>query len=210
MMNLSDIKGIIEINGESYDPKEVIKALVEQGLKIHPLNGSLLIGRTFIDPSPDLDLKSSSCPISDHCKIFEQLNTSKAELLDSSLSSYNIDLDPHSIPNQSTQNRFYSDPVQMNVNDMDIQSFFAESSLGDTRSRYNNNQQSSTRNSSLLDDLEPEPTEMMGVSHLTKYGRSNHIDTSNIPQKYRRKCPYCNSVVNINWKFCGTCGTHIQ
>ena len=209
MMNLSDIKGIIEINGESYDPKEVLKALLEQGLKIHPLNGSLLIGRTFIDPSPNLEFKSISCPISDHCKIFDQLNMSKEELVDSSL-SYSIDLESHSVLNQSAPNKFYSDPVQMNINDMDIQSLFAESSIRDTQAKYDNHQRSSLRETSLLDDLEPEPTEMMGVSHLTRYGNSNQINASHIPQEYKSKCPYCKSVVNMNWKFCGTCGTHIQ
>ena len=210
MMNLSDIKGIIEINGELYDPKEVLKALLEQGLKIHPLNGSLLIGRTFIDPSPNLEFKSISCPISNHCKIFDQLNLSKVELTDSTLSSYNIDLDTNSMSNQSPPNRFYSDSVQMDINDMDIQSLFSESSIRDTMEQYNNNQRSSTQKSSLLNSIEPEPTEMMGVSHLTKYGESNPIDTSHIPHEYKKKCPYCKSVVNMNWKFCGTCGTHMQ
>ena len=53
-MNLNDIKGIVEIDGLKFDPKDIIRALVEQGLKVHSLNGTLLIGRSFIDQSPDL------------------------------------------------------------------------------------------------------------------------------------------------------------
>jgi len=172
MMNLSDIKGIIEINGESYDPKDVLKALLEQGLKIHPLNGSLLIGRTFIDSAPNLEFRSKSCPISTHCKIFEQLNLSKKELTDSSLTSYEIDLDSQSpnltsSPLQSPPNRFYTDPVQMDINNMDIQSLFSESSIGETVLPYDEHQNSSVLRTSLIDNLELEPAEMMGVSPVT-------------------------------------------
>ncbi|MCK5409345.1 MAG: hypothetical protein KAJ30_03695, partial [Candidatus Heimdallarchaeota archaeon] len=83
MMNLSDIKGVIEINGESYDPKDILKALMAQGLKIRPLNGSLLVGRTFIDPSPNIQTSNISCPISNHCKIFDRVNPdSKTDIED--------------------------------------------------------------------------------------------------------------------------------
>lgn len=215
MMNLSDIKGIIEINGESYDPKEVLRALLEQGLKIHPLNGSLLIGRTFIDPSPNLEFRSQSCPISTHCKIFEKLNLSKKEITNSLLTSYDINLDSQSpnltsSPSQSPPNRFYTDPVQMDINNMDIQSLFSESSIGETVLPYDEHQNSSFLRTSLIDNLEPEPAEMMGVSPVTKYGESMNIDVSHIPFEYKGRCPYCKSVVNMKWKFCGTCGTHMQ
>ena len=212
MMNLSDIKGIIEINGESYDPKEVLRALLEQGLKIHPLNGSLLIGRTFIDPAPNLEFRSKSCPISTHCKIFEKLNLSKEETTDSSLTSYDPDFDSQSpsSPSQSPPNRHYTDPVQMDIDNMDIQSFFSESSIEETVLPYDEPQNSSVLRTNIIDNLEPEPAEMMGVSPVTKYGESMNIDVSHIPLEYKGRCPYCKSVVNMKWKFCGTCGTHMQ
>ena len=211
-MNLGDIKGIIEINGESYDPKEVLRALLEQGLKIHPLNGSLLIGRTFIDPAPNLEFRSKSCPISTHCKIFEKLNLSKEETTDSSLTSYDPDFDSQSpsSPSQSPPNRSYTDPVQMDIDNMDIQSFFSESSIEETVLPYDEPQNSSVLRPNIIDNLEPEPDEMMGVSPVTKYGESMNIDVSHIPLEYKGRCPYCKSVVNMKWKFCGTCGTHMQ
>ncbi|MCG3258873.1 MAG: hypothetical protein H7644_03950, partial [Candidatus Heimdallarchaeota archaeon] len=191
MMNLSDIKGIIEINGESYDPKEVLRALLEQGLKIHPLNGSLLIGRTFIDPAPNLEFRSQSCPISTHCKIFEKLNLSKKEKTDSSLTSYDLDIDSQSpsSQSQSSPNKFYTDPVQMDIDNMDIQSLFSESTIGETALPYAEHQNSSVLRTSLIDNLEPEPAEMMGVSPVTKYGESMNIDVSHIPLEYKGRCP---------------------
>ena len=71
-MNLNEIKGIIEIGGLKFDPKDIIKELVEQGLKVHSLNGTLLIGRSFIDQSPNLKVGEESCSMSPYCKIYDK------------------------------------------------------------------------------------------------------------------------------------------
>ena len=72
-MNLNDVKGIVEIDGLKFDPKDIIRALIEQGLKVHSLNGTLLIGRSFIDQSPDIKIGKNSCSMSPYCKIFDKI-----------------------------------------------------------------------------------------------------------------------------------------
>ena len=199
-MNLNDIKGVIEIKGESYDPKEVLKALLAQGLKIHPLNGSLLVGRTFIDPSPNIQTKASTCPISDHCKIYDRLGDELKNDEDEEFSSYDLDRD-------SSSNRTYVDPLDIDMENYNVKDLFSEQSY-----RTSSAQIDSIDNETLLEDdfdndFSQEPTEMIGMSPVTRYGVSSNIDLSDIPAKYRGKCPNCKSIINVRWKYCGRCGS---
>lgn len=207
MMNLNEIKGIIEINGESYDPKSLLQALIDQGLKIHALNGSLLIGRTFIDPSPGLKYKTDSCPIESHCKIFDQLKLSTVpkqnELnnhddLESSFPS--LDLFSSS---KISNNRAYVDKIQVDNSSIDIQDLFSDSSFDNLDSLLEDSEYRTQKDKS---DRKSK-TEMIGISSLTRYGNSSRINYEKIPSKMRGKCHYCSSIVNINWKYCACCGS---
>jgi hypothetical protein len=206
-MNLNDIKGIIEINGESYDPKSVLKALIDQGLKIHPLNGSLLIGRTFVDATPNLKQETPTCPISEHCKIYDRLyHQNNAE---SSSSDYNLTQSPPSLISdapESSSDRFYTDPVRIDLDDIDITDLFSDSS--DRTSSIDRYEQNVNIEADFRHDLDSEPEDMIGLSPVTRYGRRiSTIQESTIPTEHRGRCPYCNSVVSIKWRFCGSCGT---
>ena len=198
-MNLNDIKGVIEINGESYDPKMVLKALIDQGLKIHPLNGTLLVGRTFIDATPNLQQGSIACPFIEQCKIFDRLLPQN--------SSANTSSEYNSVENYSPSNyssdspdssidRFYTDPIQIDIDDIDITSLFSDTPNEPSKHEDYNN-------------LDTDPTEMVGLSPVTRYGKVSKIQESSIPEEYRGRCPNCKSVVNIMWMFCGNCGASI-
>lgn len=212
MMNLNDIKGIIEINGESYDPKTILKALIEQGLKIHPLNGSLLVGRTFVDASPNLQYGSSSCPISEHCKIYDKLyqqQTSKAFSSENNLKQTTQPSIYDGDSNQSSSNRFYTDPIKIDLDDLDITNLFSDP-LTDSLSS-DDLEEDVFLDPDFNRELDSDPTEMVGLSPLTRYGGDmSRIPETNIPAEYRSRCPYCNSVVNIRWKYCGSCGTSLE
>ncbi len=205
MMNLNDIKGVIEINGEFYDPKSVLKALLEQGLKIHPLNGSLLVGRTFIDASPNLQYGSTTCPISDHCKIYDKLYSQNLGVTNNSEYNLNQRTPPLASDSLQSSDRFYTDPIRIDIDDIDITNLFSDSASGNLP--VDDIEEDYILNSSFRRDLDSDPTEMVGLSPVTHYGRASHIQETNIPAEYRGRCPYCNSIVNIRWKFCGSCGT---
>jgi hypothetical protein len=211
-MNLNDIKGIIEINGESYDPKAVLKALLDQGLKIHPLNGSLLIGRTFVDSAPKLQYGSKTCPISDQCKTYDRLNFKNLEATQTA----DFDFDQNPYPSNPSQNqtdkssvdRFYTDPIRLDLDDIDITDLFSEtpeiaSSSEEFEGDFN-------LDSNYRRDLDSDPAEMMGLSPVTRYGRASNIQESTIPPEHRSRCPECQSIVNIKWRFCGSCGTNLD
>lgn len=213
-MNLNDVKGIVEINGLKFDPKDILRALVEQGLKVHSLNGTLLIGRSFIDQSPDIKVGKKSCSMSPYCKIFDKLHsnsTSEAELNTSSstLQTQLDSLNQFPVTLQPELNKAYVERVKIDNDDIDITNLFDSSlSQSPTHEPFQFNEVSPSEGSGL-DDLSKyvsEPTEMMGVSPLTKYGLSKMNFTS-IPRKHRGKCPYCGITININWTFCGKCGT---
>ncbi len=211
MMNLSDVKGVIEINGTSYDPKNVIKALLEQGLKIHPLNGSLLIGRTFVDPTPNLQYSTTSCPISDHCKIFDKLYLQKPGEVNSSSDDQNQtspSVDFYSNPFKTPSDRFYTDPIQIDIDDLDITNLFSDSTK--RTPSIDEHESTSPLDSDFRRDLDSDPSEMMGLSPVTRYGLTSNIKESIVPAEYRGRCTYCNSTVNIRWKYCGSCGTSIN
>ena len=205
-MNLNDIKGIIEVNGKTYDPKVLLQAILDQGMKIRAVNGSLLIGRTFIDPSPGLHSDSASCPIIDHCKIFDKLSLEAAYLADNSadLSTDfpSLDIFP-SI--QSDQRRSYVDRIEVNDEDLSIQNL---SSLFDDPSSLYEDQHSNTQYNMNRKDLSDiDSTEMVGHSQLTRYGHSSRIESSKIPAKLRGTCHQCSSTINIRWKYCACCGS---
>ena len=209
LMNLNEIKGIIEVNGKTYDPKALLQAILDQGMKIRAVNGSLLIGRTFIDPSPGLHSDSASCPIIDHCKIFDKLSLEAAYLADNSadLSADfpSLDIFP-SI--QSDQRRSYVDRIEVNDEDLSIQNL---SSLFDDPSSLYDDQNTSTQYNMNRKDLSDiDSREMVGHSQLTRYGPSTHIKPSKIPLKFRGKCPQCSSTINIKWKYCACCGSVIR
>ncbi|MCE7742446.1 MAG: zinc ribbon domain-containing protein [Candidatus Heimdallarchaeota archaeon] len=211
MMNLSDIKGIIEINGESYDPKSVLKALLDQGLKIHPLNGSLLIGRTFIDAAPNLQYGSTTCPISDHCKIYDKLYPQKLDETNPSEYSSNQSspsVNATSDSSQTSSDRFYTDPIRIDIDDIDITNLFSDSTIG--AQSVDDIEEDIFLNPDFGRELDSDPTEMVGLSPVTRYGRTSHIQESTVPSEYRGRCPFCNSIVNIKWKYCGSCGTSMS
>ena len=210
MMNLSEIKGIIEINGETYDPKSLLQALIDQGLKIHALNGSLLIGRTFIDPSPGLSYKTDSCPIESHCKIFDKLklNTlpkdNEIDIQESLNSSFpTLDLFSSS---QVSNDRAYVDKIQVDNSAVDVLDLFSDSSPDNLNDLFEDDDYSMRKDKSDR----KRTTEMIGISSLTRYGNSSRINYEKIPIKMRGKCHYCSSIVNINWKYCACCGSLID
>jgi len=212
-MNLNDVKGIVEINGLKFNPKDIIRALVEQGLKVHSLNGTLLIGRSFIDQSPDIKVGEKSCSMSAYCKIYDKLHsnsTCETELFTSSsnLETQLDSLNQFPVNFQSEPNKAYVERVEVNNDDIDITNLFSNPlSQSSTYKQFPFNDvfQSDASDLNELRDYVSEPTEMMGVSPLTKYGPSK-MDLASIPRKYRGKCPYCGTTININWKFCGSCG----
>ena len=207
-MNLNDIKGVIEIQGESYDPRAIIQAIIEQGMKIQKTNGSLLIGRTFIDPTTNPTPEISPCPILDHCKIYDKLKydsvsdgASHLSSLDLESSFSSLDILPFS---SNESNRTYVDRIEVNDEDIDIRNLFTDSIPSDSLTNINNdlNFQYDTNtkpNSSF------ESSEMIGLSSPTRYGTS-HTKPVKIPSNLKGACPECKSTVNINWKHCPFCG----
>ena len=212
-MNLNDIKGIIEIDGMKFNPKDIIRALIDQGLKIHSVNGTLLIGRSFIEQSPGLEIESNSCPIFSHCKIYDKLrnNASSSNNLSEATSDINMAFESlNNFPSnfQPSSNKAYVDRVQINNDDMDIMDLFTQSPSQPSSYRplsFNEHNPNNDLDIDEFGDYSSDSMEMMGVSPLTKYGPSK-IDVSSIPAKHRGKCPYCGTTININWKFCGSCG----
>ena len=213
-MNLNDVKGIIEINGLKFDPKDILRALVEQGLKVHSLNGTLLIGRSFIDQSPDIKVEEKSCSMSTYCKIYDKLHfdsTCETELTTSSstLKTQLDSLNQSAVNLQPELNKAYVERVEIDNDDIDITNLF-DSSLSQSHthepSQFNDVSPSEGSDLDELREYVSEPTEMMGVSPLTKYGPSK-MNLTSVPRKHRGKCPYCGTTININWTFCGNCGT---
>ncbi len=213
MMNLNDVKGIVEIDGLKFDPKDILRALIEQGLKVHSLNGTLLIGRSFIDQSPNIKIGEKSCSMSTHCKIYEKLHSNSSCEIESTASHSTLETQFDALnqfPNnfQPDPSKAYVERVDIDKDDIDITNLF-----GDSTSQFPPNESSPFNDipSSEGSDLDvlrghvSEPTEMMGVSPLTKYGPSK-MNLASIPRKYLGKCPNCGSTININWKFCGNCG----
>ncbi len=209
LMNLNDIKGIIEVNGKTYDPKNLIQAIIDQGMKIRAVNDSLLIGRTFIDPSPGLPSDSTSCPIVDHCKIFDKLSLEAAYLADNSaeLSTDfpSLDIFPSF---QSDQQRSYVDRIEVNDDDLSIQNL--SSLFDDPSSLYDDQNQNTQLNMNRKNLSDIDSTEMVGHSPLTRYGPSTRIESKKIPLKFRGTCPQCSSTINVKWKYCACCGGIIR
>ncbi len=212
-MNLNDVKGIVEINGLKFDPKDILRALVEQGLKVHSLNGTLLIGRSFIDQSPDIKAGEKPCSMSTYCKIYDKLHSNSTCENELSTSSSTLEtqldsLNQFPVNFQLEPNKAYVERVEIDNDDIDITNLFGSPlSQSPTHKLFPFNDVSPSEASDLneLRNYESEPTEMMGVSPLTKYGPSK-MNLTSIPRKYRGKCPYCGTTININWKFCGSCG----
>ncbi len=206
-MNLNDIKGVIEIQGETYDPKTILQAILDHGLKIQKTNDSLLVGRTFIDPSPNLTPETSPCPILEHCKIYDKLrhdsiaeNSPHLSSLDLESSFSALDL----FPSSNESSRTYRDRIEVSDDDIDIRNLFADTNTqGPTTSiedefnfQYGSN---SPSNSSF------EPNKMIGMSSPTRYGKSQ-IKPTKIPPNLKGGCPGCKTTININWKHCPFCG----
>ena len=217
MMNLNDIKGTIEINGEFYNPKDVFKSLIEQGIKIHPLNGSLLIGRTFVDPSSNLTHNiHQPCPFINNCKIYDKLNINmnlqhsnnsfSSALKDDFNSFNNLSNSSQSPPS----NKSYVDPIQLNNDDIDIRDLFTESFEYDNLPQSNADINESLFNSTLQKNGDNTPEMMMGISSVTKYGNKSKINPLNIPSENQGRCPNCQSIINIRWIYCGNCGSIIK
>jgi len=206
LMNLNDIKGIIEVNGKTYDPKILLQAILDQGMKIRAVNGSLLIGRTFIDPSPGLHSDSASCPIIDHCKIFDKLSL-EASYLEGNSEDLSTDFPSLDIfPSlQSDQRRSYVDRIEVNDEDLSIQNL--STLFDDPASLYDERNQNTQLDMNRKDLSEIDSTEMVGHSQLTRYGTSSRIELSKIPSKLRGTCPQCSSTINVKWKYCACCGS---
>lgn len=212
-MNLNEVKGIVEINGLKFDPKDILRALIEQGLKVHSLNGTLLIGRSFIDQSPNIKVGEKTCSMSAYCKIYDKLHSNPACEIESNTSPSTLEtqfdaLNQLSVNFQPEPNKAYVERVDIDNDDIDITNLFGSSiSQSPPHKSYHFNDVSSSEGSDLdvLQDYVSEPTEMIGVSPLTKYGPSK-MNLTSIPRKYLGKCPNCGSTININWKFCGNCG----
>lgn len=212
MMNLNDIKGVIEINGESYDPRDIIKALLAQGLKIHPLNGSLLVGRTFIDPSPNIETTKNSCPISDHCKIYDRLSSDIKSDEEGEFPTYDLERGSslsEFLDQSPSSNRTYVDPLDIDMDNYNVKDLFSSQIFDDSSPQIENVHGDSLLDENFEENYNQEPTEMMGMSPATRYGLTSNINLANIPAKYRGKCPHCKSIVNVKWKYCGTCGSVI-
>jgi hypothetical protein len=213
MMNLNDVKGIVEIDGLKFDPKDILRALVEQGLKVHSLNGTLLIGRSFIDQSPNIQIGEKACSMSTHCKIYDKLHSNSTSEIESTTSPSTLEtqfdtLNQFPVDFQHEPSKAYVERVDIDNDDIDITNLFGSStSQSPPHKSFQFSDVSSSEGSDLdvLENYVSEPTEMMGVSPLTKYGPSK-MNLASIPRKYLGKCPNCGSTININWKFCGNCG----
>ena len=210
-MNLNDIKGIVEINGLKFDPKDILQALIEQGLKVHSLNGTLLIGRSFIDQSPDLKIGENSCSMSSYCKLYDKLNNNSGCNNKIEVSPSDIQKQLDSLSNfpsnfQPESSKAYVERIQIDNDDIDISDLFSNSAPPPTYKPFpfNDSPQDDVFETNDMGNY-IEPTEMIGVSPLTKYGPSK-MDIASIPKKHRGKCPKCGTTININWKFCGNCG----
>ncbi|MCG3216284.1 MAG: hypothetical protein KAS63_06170 [Candidatus Heimdallarchaeota archaeon] len=204
-MNIEEIKGIIEVNGTTFDPKVVLQALLDQGMKIHTVNGSLLIGRTFIDPSPNLHTDSISCPIIDYCKVYEKLNSEtsskKEKTMDEITDFPSLDIFSSL---QSEGNRVYVDKIEVNDDDINIQNL--SSLFDDPSTAFDKSGFDAKFNTNKRVNSDVNTSEMMGFAPLTRSGSSG-IMSSKIPQKLRGECPHCSSTINVNWKYCACCGS---
>ena len=203
-MNLNDIKGVIEIQGETYDPKTILQAILDHGLKIQKTNGSLLVGRTFIDPSPNLTPETSPCPILEHCKIYDKLRHDSIAENSSHLSSLDLEssfstLDLFSSSNE--QSRTYRDRIEVSDEDIDIRNLFADTNTQEHTTAMDDEfdfQYDSDSPSNLS-------SKMIGMSSPTRYGKSQ-VKPTKIPPDLRGGCPGCKTTININWKHCPFCG----
>ena len=210
-MNLNDIKGIVEIDGLKFDPKDILRALVEQGLKVHSLNGTLLIGRSFIDQSPDLKFGEEACSMSPYCKIYDRMNSGASCKQDLSSSTLQTQLDSfNQFPKnfQPDSNKTYVERVEIDNDDINITDLFGTSSAQPPTYKplpFNDIPSSNHDDLDKMQNYFSEPTEMMGMSQLNKYG-TYKMDIYSIPRKERGKCTNCGITVNVNWKFCGKCG----
>jgi hypothetical protein len=207
-MNLNDIKGVIEIQGESYDPRIILQAILDQGLKIQMSNGSLLVGRTFIDPSTNLAPESSPCPILDHCKIYDKLryetigeNSSHHSSMDLESSFSSLDLFSSS---SNESNRAYRDRIEVNDDDIDIRNLFADPASNDLASEIDNDF-SFHYDPDAKSRVSFDSSEMIGLSSPTRYGKTS-VKPTKIPPNLRGGCPGCKTTININWKHCPFCG----
>ena len=109
---------------------------------------------------------------------------------------------------QPESNKAYVERVEIDNDDIDISDLFGNApsqSPTTYKSLPFDTMPSSEDNLGQLHDYVSKPTEMMGVSPLTKYGPSK-IDLASIPKKYRGRCRNCGTIINVNWKFCGKCG----
>ncbi|MHA1668505.1 MAG: hypothetical protein ACTSUR_07600 [Candidatus Heimdallarchaeaceae archaeon] len=209
-MNLNDVRGFVEINGVRFDSKALIKALMEQGLKIHPVNGSLLVGRIFIDPSPAVDLNDKSCPIVDHCKIFDNLKSASYEQHKSYLQENKNTMFPSLdyFGSEGNKDKNYIEKIDVYDEEFTIQDIFTETSdnikTGNIKPNYNWDHEKQN-----LENYSTSGSKMIGLSPVTHYGNSK-INSSKIPPSLRGKCLGCGSIVNIEWKHCAVCGRKIR
>ncbi|MHA1198537.1 MAG: hypothetical protein ACTSQF_04200 [Candidatus Heimdallarchaeaceae archaeon] len=152
----------------------------------------MLIGRTFIDAAPNLEYGSTTCPISDHCKIYDKLYpqnlgvTKPSEYgTNQSSPSDNISSDSY----QTSSDRFYTDPIRIDIDDLDITNLFSDSTIG--AQSIDDIDEDSMLDSDFGRESDSDPTEMVGLSPVTRYGGTSHIQELNVPAEYRGRCPYC-------------------
>jgi hypothetical protein len=215
-MNLDNIKGIIEINGKKYDPKDVFKVLIENRLKFDVINDSLLIGRNFIDSSPELNYETNSCQLSKMCKFYEPSNNKdnykeiesqmeNKELLNSTQNTF------FPFSKSLDSSKAYIDDIEIDKGNLDIHSVInSETNSSDYRDNAIN---SDSLYSSEY--TKPEVKRMLGFSSVSKSGYENQnnksmLNTDDIPLSQRSLCKNCGKIIDVDWRHCGGCGHKLQ
>ncbi|MHA2357684.1 MAG: hypothetical protein ACXABK_02810, partial [Candidatus Heimdallarchaeaceae archaeon] len=158
----------------------------------------------FIDPSPNLTIESSPCPILDHCKIYDKVkNDSISKSTDSILNELDSSFSSLDIfkPSVSDSNRTYVDRITVNDDDINMMNLFNEPSFDDIVDSLPSD------DDSFGDSYDSKNSKnMIGLSSLTRYGSKSQIKTSQIPSNLRSRCLNCSSIISIKWKYCAVCG----
>ena len=215
-MNLNNIKGVIEINGKKYDPKDVFKVLIENRLKFDVVNDSLLIGRNFIDSSPNLNYETNSCQLSRMCKFYDSSNNKdnykkivsqmeNSELLKNTQNTF------FPFSKSLETSKAYIDDIEIDEGSLNIQSVInSETNSSDYRNNVIN---SDSLYSS--EHAEPDTKRMLGFSSVSKSGYEDQnykpmLNADDIPLSQRSFCKNCGKIIDVDWRHCGVCGHKLQ
>ncbi|MHA1686318.1 MAG: zinc-ribbon domain-containing protein [Candidatus Heimdallarchaeaceae archaeon] len=204
-MNLNKIKGNIEINNLSFDPKDIINALIEQGIPVELSEDILLIGKKVISSRTDL-VSGGYCQIAKVCRYYKAPPITKKSI---------DNLSVEGVENDTNLKPQYGIDTQQNIYIEEIPVDDLLSPVGN----YSENKFSSSKVSPNVarpllpkgDNRYNSPT-MRGVSIPSHHGISsygfNHITRSSYMEDKSESsyCANCHKKVKREWTFCGYCG----